>query len=234
MPSRGGLLVRVPPFSWPCGGRLQLPECSASSLECYCLFPCAGRSRSGPECQVRCFLCPSPGQGRGGDLTLGAEPGTERRRRCPFCPPHLALLSVFSTRGHLNSCSRPTAPGRVVALPRRRPPPPRGLGPPSPLLQTLPRSDAHWGPAEDWGASSVKGVVGHFFRDVPTQSSMSLWKCMLASFSLDLLGAWSRLPPASIALNRTAVHTGPCLWWRGSLWVEGTLNLRKGFLELPR
>lgn len=124
MPSRGGLLVRVPPFSWPCGGRLQLPECSASSLECYCLFPCAGRSRSGQECQVRCFLCPSPGQGRGGDLTLGAEPGRERRRRCPFCPPHLALLFVFSTRGHLNSCSRPTAPGRVVALPRRRPPPP--------------------------------------------------------------------------------------------------------------
>lgn len=71
MPSRGGLLVRVPPFSWPCGGRLQLPECSASSLKCYCPFHGAGRSSSGQQCQVRCFLCPSPGQRRGGDLTLG-------------------------------------------------------------------------------------------------------------------------------------------------------------------
>ena len=67
----GGLLVRVPLFPWPCGGRLQLPECSASSLGCYCPFHGAGRCRNGQECQVRCFLCPSPRQGRGGDLTLG-------------------------------------------------------------------------------------------------------------------------------------------------------------------
>lgn len=32
--------------------------------------------------------------------------------------------SLSNSRRHLNSCSRPTAPGRVVALPRPRPPPP--------------------------------------------------------------------------------------------------------------
>ena len=56
---------------------------------------------------------------------MGAEPRRERRKRCPFCPAHLALLFLFSTRSHLNSCSRPTAPGRVVAL---RPTSPPGRG----------------------------------------------------------------------------------------------------------
>ena len=117
MPS-WGLLVRAPPFPWPCGGRLQFPECSASSFGCCCPFPGAGRGRSGQECQVRGSLCPSPGQGRGSDLTLGTEPRRERRRRRPFCPAHLTLLSVFSTRGRLGG-SGPTAQGSGGGLGRR-------------------------------------------------------------------------------------------------------------------
>lgn len=103
--------------------------------------------------------------------------------RPPLCPPRAQRLFPGASlpRGR-------DAPERFTR-PRRGSPPAPGTGTPVPLLQTLPRADADWGPAEDWGASSVKGVVGHFFRDVPTLSSMSLRKCVLASLSLYLLGA---------------------------------------------